>query len=169
MTNNNLFPQTKYTEIIDKPATIYITKKTVQFDREVYQFSNITGFAVTKRKAENLIPISWLLVLFVLGLMMASIPNNNWVGIIMVILALLGIFSNFSQPQRYGLGLYLNSGHERIFITSDIKGLKGVVAVLYEYMDSDEEKRAYVVNIVAGNVTGNFIGGDARNNNLNFQ
>lgn len=169
MANNNLLPQTKYTEIIDKPATIYITRKTVQFDKEVYQFVNITGFAVTKRKAENTIPILWLLLLLILGSIMASIPNNNWVGIIMVLFSLLGVFSNFSQPQRYGLGLYLNSGHERIFITSDIQGLKEVVATLYEYMDSGDDKRAYVVNIVEGNVTGNFVGGDARRNNLNFQ
>jgi hypothetical protein len=169
MANNNLSPQTQYTEIINKPATIYITRKSVQFGQEVYQFINITGFAVTKRKAQNTIPISWLLVLFVLGLIVGSIPNSVWVGTTMVIIALLGIFSNVSQPQRYGLGLYLNSGHERIFITSDLKGLKAVVANLYEYMDSDDKKEAYVVNIVEGNVTGNFVGGDARHGNLNFQ
>jgi hypothetical protein len=36
-------------------------------------------------------------------------------------------------------------------------------------MDSDKDLGTYVVNIVEGSVTGNFIGGNAHENNVNFR
>lgn len=164
---NNLLPDDKYTEIV-KGATIYITKKTVQFGSDVYQFHNVTGFGISRIKTGNIFPITWILVLFVLGLIIGNVTGNSSIGIIMVTLAIGGILSNVAQPKRYGLGIYLNSGHEKIFITNDVLGLKKIVAILYEYMDNKEKLGTYVVNIVEGNVTGNFIGGDAHKNNLNF-
>jgi hypothetical protein len=174
MANDKLSAQNndeKYTEIIDKPARIYITKKTVRFGQEVYQFNNITGFAVSTVKIPNIIPTSWFLVLFVLGSIIGIVPTNDAraIGILMSLIGFIGICSNFSQPKHRGLGIYLNSGHRKIFITTDIKGLEEIVAILYKYMDSDEEKGTYVVNVVGGNVTGNFVGGDAHNNNLDFK
>jgi hypothetical protein len=67
------------------------------------------------------------------------------------------------------LAIYFNSGRSRFFSTRDKEGLKAVVATLYKYMDSDKDLGTYVVNIVEGSVTGNFIGGNAHENNVNFR
>lgn len=158
--NKQLLPGDKYTEILNG-GRICITKKSVQFGSSVYQFHNVTGFAVSKLQ-KNTLPMQFILALFIIGLFMANSPVGREIGIIIVLGAIGGILYNISQPDRYGFGLYLNSGHEKIFTTTDVQGVKEVVETLYKYIESDQELSAYVVNIVEGNVTGNFIGGNAR-------
>lgn len=161
--------QNKYQEVLGN-ATIYITKKTVQFGQEVYQFHNITGFGVSEL-ARVLLPIQLILGLFLFGLFAANFPDSSarTFGIFMVIVSIVCLIYNQTQPRKYGLLIHLNSGGLKFFSTTDKQGLKQVVATLYEYMDTDKDLGTYVVNFVQGNVTGNFIGGNARENNVNFQ
>lgn len=91
-------------------------------------------------------------------------------GIILVLVAIGGFYANTSQPKKYGLKLYLNSGSPSpVFITSDMPGLEKVVSVLYEFMESNAEG-TYVIHAqdrsirIEGNVGGNFIGGDSQGN-----
>lgn len=158
-------PNNNDTDIVDK-AAIYINKKTVQFGQEVYQFHNITGFGVSKVKTGK-VPILVIAGLFILGLF--SLNLNTQAAFGFVIAAIVCIFVNLGIPQQYGLGLYLNSGQQKIFVTSDQTGLRKVVESLYKYMNSDENQGTYVVTVVRGNINGNYIGGNAVNNNLNFQ
>jgi hypothetical protein len=159
MAANNILPQEQ-----DKPirnATIEITKRTVKFGSDVYQFRNVTGFGISPVKTANLVPLQFILVMFVLGLLLANVPDFRMWGIILVLLAIAGFIANNSQPKSYGLKLYLNSGSPSpVFITTDMQGLGEVVSDLYKIMETNEE-RTYRINIVEGNVEGNFIGGDA--------
>lgn len=166
MAANNLLPK----DDNDRPlrnTRIEITKQTVRFDSDVYQFRNVTGFGLAPVKNENLFPIQFILGLFVIGLFCANIPEWRFWGIIFVLAAIGGFYANTSQPKKYGLKLYLNSGSPSpVFITSDIQGLKDVVSILYKFMESNAEG-TYVIHAedksirIEGNFEGNFIGGDA--------
>ena len=165
MAANNILPQDT-----DKPirnATIEITNRTVRFGSDVYQFRNVTGFGLAPVKNENLWPIQFILAVFVIGLFCANIPEWRFWGIIFVLVAIGGFYANTSQPKKYGLKLYLNSGSPSpVFITSDMPGLENVVSVLYKFMESNEEG-TYIIHAqdrsirIEGNFEGNFIGGDA--------
>ncbi|WP_341733395.1 DUF6232 family protein [Microcoleus sp. EPA2] len=171
MAANNILPQET-----DKPirnTTIEITNRTVRFGSDVYQFRNVTGFGLAPVKNENLLPIQFILGLFVIGLFCANIPDSSWriLGIILVLLAIWGFYANTSQPKKYGLKLYLNSGSPSpVFITSDMSGLENVVSVLYKFMESNSEG-TYVIHAedrsiriegsVGGSVTAGNIGGSS--------
>jgi hypothetical protein len=167
MATNNILPQDT-----DKPirnTTIEITNRTVRFGSDVYQFRNVTGFGLAPVKNENLFPIQFILGMFVIGLFCANIPDSSWriLGMILILLAIWGFSANTSQPKKYGLKLYLNSGSPSpVFITSDMEGLENVVSVLYKFMESNEEG-TYIIHAqdrsirIEGNFEGNFIGGDA--------
>lgn len=64
----------------------------------------------------------------------------------MVIISLVIIQLILLIPKRQGLILSLNSGESTIFVSRDIKGIRKVVAILYEFMESDKEG-SYIVNI----------------------
>jgi hypothetical protein len=168
MAANNILPK----DDNDRPirnTTIEITNRTVRFGSDVYQFRNVTGFGLAPVKNENLYPIQVILGLFVIGLFCANIPDSSWriLGMILILLAIWGFSANTSQPKKYGLKLYLNSGSPSpVFITSDMEGLENVVSVLYKFMESNEEG-TYIIHAqdrsirIEGNFEGNFIGGDA--------
>lgn len=153
---------------------IKITKKTVRFGSEVYQFRNVTGFGLSPVKNENLFPIQFILGLFVVGLFCANIPEWRLWGIIFVLAAIGGFYANTAQPKKYGLKLYLNSGSPSpVFITSDMEGLGNVVSELYQFMESNAEG-TYIINAedrsiqiagsVGGSVTAGDIGGSSSSN-----
>ncbi len=164
--NKQLLPGDKYTEILEG-GTIRLTAKTVQFGSNVFQFHNVTGFGIAKVDTIK-IPLTSLLILFIIGLFIANLPNISVFGLLIILGAIAGVISNFTQPQRYGLGLYLNSGHMKVFVTTDVRGLKVVVDDLCNYMENNK-LGGYVVNIVGGNVTGNYIGGDASDSGLSYR
>ncbi len=167
MAANNILPK----DDNDRPirnTTVEITNRTVRFGSDVYQFRNVTGFGLAPVKNENLFPIQFILGVFVIGLFCANIPDLRMWGIILVLVAIGGFYANTSQPKKYGLKLYLNSGSPSpVFITSDIQGLNDVVSILYKFMESNEEG-TYIIHAqdrsirIEGSVGGNFIGGDAR-------
>jgi Family of unknown function (DUF6232) len=129
---------------IEPYKNINITKKTVRFGSDVYQFHNISGFGMAEIKNQNSAAVPLLLAAFVVGLILANF--SFWLGAIVCIVALLGIFSIVSTPKEYGLKLYINSGDKKVFITRDLNGIKQVVATLYEFMESEKDG-AYVINI----------------------
>jgi hypothetical protein len=151
-------------------ATIEITKNTVQFDSDVYQFRNVTGFGVCPVPTFK-VPLSWIWFSFIFGLwrtMNSSLNSDEKsVAMLMIGFAILSLAFNKLWPPKYGLKLYLNSGSPLpVFITRDVPGLKDVVSVLYKFMESHEEGRYVVYSNdrsirIEGNFEGNFIGGDA--------
>jgi hypothetical protein len=143
MNLKNILKEDKNTTI-EKATLIEITKKTVRFGNYVYQFRNVAGFGVAEIRKN--IPIGTVLVLFALGLILANIPNLRMWGILMVLVALGILITEVLTPKRYGFKLSINSGENKIFITSDIEGIKKIVLTLYEFMENNEEG-TYVVNI----------------------
>ncbi|MEG4577382.1 DUF6232 family protein [Microcoleus sp. N3A4] len=167
MAANNISPQNTDRPIWDD-TQIYITKNTVKFGSEIYQFRNVTGFGISRVKTYKL-PFQWILGFFVIGLVVANYFKNEMraAGIIIAVVAIICLILNSFWPEKYGLKLYLNSGSPLpIFVTTDMKGLEKVVYVLYKFMESNAEG-SYVVYSsdrsirIEGNFEGNFIGGDA--------
>ncbi len=153
-------------------GVIRITKKTVKFGDEVYQFRNITGFGISVETHSNnrTVPGLFLLALFVLGFAVAIFFNYAFWGLLILAVAIWAILSTNTTTKEYKLALYFNSGETRKFATEDVKFLKDVVEKLYHFMDSDEDG-AYIVNLtdhsvnydnsvhVGGNADGNIVTG----------
>lgn len=169
MAQNNLLSPNSQIDLINN-ATIYINKNTVQFGREVYQFHNITGFGVTPIKNTN---TPWILIigLFMFGILLFAFPSSEVrvAGFVSIAIGVVGLMNNLREPINYGFGLYLNSGQQKIFVTPNKDNLNKIVQELYDYMNDDNKNGTYVVNIVRGNVHGNYIGGNGQENNMNFK
>ena len=71
---------------------------------------------------------------------------------------------NIIKPQYYGLLLTLNSGDKKLFVTTDKPGLKQVLLVVYDFIETGNDA-TYQISINNSSVKGNFIqgnvGGDA--------
>ena len=141
----NKVSQDNKVSIIDRPESIIITNKVVKFGASVYQFHNVTGFGLTQVKNSNIFPIQVILILFGIGYILVISGKAEW-GILAVLASLAGVILNLNQPKRHGLELYVNSGDNTIFITTDKQGIKDIVLTLYEFMESGKEN-SYVVNI----------------------
>jgi hypothetical protein len=128
---------------IEKAKLIEITKKTVRFGDDVYQFCNVAGFGVSEIKRS--IPVKLVVALLTIWFALLSVPTFRIYVLIIGILAIIFILK-VRGPKTYGLKLYINSGDSKIFATKDIEGIKTVVLTLYEFMESNEEG-SYVINI----------------------
>jgi hypothetical protein len=140
---NNILQEDNNTTI-EEARYIEITKKTVKFGDDVYQFRNVSGFGVAEIKKS--IPIKFILVLFIAGLFVTVIPGARMWGVLMLLVSIGIVVDEVVKPKRYGFKLYINSGDGKIFITNDIDGIKKVVSTLYEFMESNEEG-SYAINI----------------------
>ncbi|MCP2731632.1 DUF6232 family protein [Limnofasciculus baicalensis] len=146
---------------IAKSGLLHVTKKSVKFGDNVYQFRNVTGFGIGEVKSEG-IPILFILGLFLFGGILAT-TNNLLVGVIVISIAIGCTIWNIIRPKLYGLTLYLNSGDSRIFITSDTNWLNRAVSKLYDFIENAQEG-SYLSITVGGNIEGNIIGGDVGGN-----
>ncbi|MBD2610179.1 hypothetical protein H6G94_02625 [Nostoc punctiforme FACHB-252] len=61
------------------------------------------------------------------------------VGWFLLLIAIFLVVRYFIQTQYYGLSLFLNSGQERFFMSSDKSFLMQIVSVLYEFMETERE------------------------------
>jgi hypothetical protein len=145
MAKNNLLQNGNAPDVVENPPPIKITKNTVRFGADIYQFRNISGFGLGEIPNKDIIPKTIIGALFIFGIILIISVAKLW-GIFLVLLAFAGIGMNNQQPKRYGLELYVNSGDNKIFITRDLEGIKNIVSVLYDFMESDLEE-SYVINI----------------------
>jgi Family of unknown function (DUF6232) len=164
MPQSNPLQNSSSTEI-EKTSQIHITKKTLRFGNSVYQFHNVTGFKVGQVKTGLLFPMKTLLIAFLIGLVLANIDGAKLLGILILLGAIAGIIANLTQPKVYGLQLELNSGGSKLFPTTDLEGLRKIIALIYEYMESEKENPYTIyfedksIRGVEGNIynqTGNF-------------
>ena len=153
---------------IERNAVIYITDRTVRFGNDVYQFRNVAGFGLAEVKNNNIIPTKVIIGGFVLGFLLGIIGQGIW-GLLILLLAIGAIVINYKNPKRYGLKLYVNSGGGTIFVTTDLEGVKRVVAKLYDFMENSLDG-TFVVNVddrsisVQGSVGGSVMAGDVGGN-----
>ncbi|BDA71830.1 hypothetical protein CAL7716_059960 [Calothrix sp. PCC 7716] len=138
--------------LVEPSAYIEITKKTVRFGRNVYQFSNITGFGLVKIQNNYGLPIFCLILLLAAGgwLMTDGFRNYRWERVLWggasIFIGIYAIIMILRIPTPYGFELELNSGKSRIITTRDIEGVKKIVSTLYDFMENEAEK-SLVVNI----------------------
>jgi hypothetical protein len=147
--------------IFETANNIEITKNTVKFGLSVYQFKNVTGF-----KAGNIpkdkFPTMAVLILTIGGFLTVALV----IGWFLLLAAVFLIAKYFMQTQYYGLSLFLNSGQERFFVSSDKDFLFKIVDALYNFMENQQEG---TINIdmsnrsvtVGGNLHGKTTTGDS--------
>lgn len=143
---------------LEKNKVITVTKRTVRFARNVYQTHNIAGFGEGEVEIGG-IPWAVIIIVFILGLILNSF--NLEVGWLLVLGGIAGGVWNFAKPKHYGLLLTLNSGDKKLFVTTDKTGLKQVISVVYEFIETEKDA-TYQISINNSQVTGNFIQGNAR-------
>jgi hypothetical protein len=144
---------------VEKNRVITVTKRTVRFEKNVYQTKNVSSFSEGNIVVSGL-PWLLLIVLIILGLIGASF---SWIGWMLMLAGGAGVFWNLSKPKNYGLLLSLNSGDKSLFVSSDTEGLKKVISVIYDLIENETEA-TYQVNITNSKVDGNFIAGNNAGN-----
>ena len=143
---------------LENNKVITVTKRTVRFSKNVYQTHNISGFGEGEVEIGT-IPWVITIVISILGLILNSF--NLGVGWILILAGIAGCVWNFVKPKHYGLLLTLNSGDKKLFITTDKTGLKQVISVIYEFIETEKDA-TYQISIENSQVKGNFIQGSAR-------
>ena len=146
---------------LEKNKVILITKRTVRFASNVYQTHNISGFSEGE---VDIGTIPWIILIIVLLIGLTVRVFNGGSGWFLILLAVAGGVWNFVKPKHYGLLLTLNSGDKKLFTTTDKPGLKKVISVIYDFIETEKDA-AYRISVTNNNVTGNFVqgnvGGDA--------
>lgn len=145
---------------LESNKVITITQRTVRFSKNVYQTHNIAGFSEGEVEI-GAIPWLIIVVVFILGLFVGL--GNGSLGGLILLAAIGGVVWNFVKPKHYGLLLTLNSGDKKLFTTSDMEGLKRVIEVIYDFIESEKEA-TYEISINNSKVNGNFIQGDVGGN-----
>ncbi len=136
-----------------------ITKRTVSFRNNVYQFKNITGFSESEIQKEISVPWGYIFIGFIISIISIGPARATGFGIFGFIVCIICIFINISKKDEYGLVLTLNSGDKHMFITRDYAKLSEVIQQLYIFMESDQDDTyVYTINDnsiqIQGDVTG---------------
>lgn len=142
---------------LEKNKVITVTKRTVRFAKNVYQTHNIAGFGEGEVEI-GAIPWIFIIVVFTLGLILISF--NLRLGWLLLLAGIAGGVWNFAKPKHYGFLLTLNSGDKKLFVTTDQAGLKQVISVIYEFIETERDT-TYQISINNSQVKGNFIQGSA--------
>jgi hypothetical protein len=135
-----------------------ITKRTVSFGNNVYQFKNITGFSEETIYKATTIPWFFIVIGAIAGIIALS-EKEVGIGIFVLLVCAICIVINNMKKEEYGLILTLNSGGRHMFITSDHKMLSELIQKLYHFMDSDQDGMyAVTINDNSIKIEGNMIG-----------
>ncbi len=150
---------------IGKDKNITVTKRTVRFDKTVYQTHNISEFGEGE---VEIFQISWmiLIAILLLGWFTGSVDwlgdsVKNEISPVLIYSGLLGLLWNLARPKHYGFIITLNSGDKNLFITTDKNGLKQVISAIYEFIETEKDV-TYQILISNSQVRGNFIQGNAK-------
>jgi hypothetical protein len=151
---------------LSQKEEIKITRKTISFGRDVYQFHNVVGFSDGEVDLGKIIPMPIILTGFLMGFIVASLPFIREYGILILVLSSVGLAVNLCQEKKHGLLLTLTSGDKHLFITVDSRGLAKVVDQIRSFMESDDNS-SYTVAVNNNSITvhGNFTGVAASGNN----
>lgn len=129
---NDLINQDDSKKVVENPRFIEFSKRTVRWGDSIYQLKNITGFGVGE------IPKQKLQILLVLGLVVGGIfLLAIGVGIVLLGIAAWILISHFSQTQKYGFILELNSGGTTSFVSSDRRFLGDIASAFFKLMEGD--------------------------------
>jgi hypothetical protein len=163
VTTNNIPSQASARSAVENAREIKITKRTIRFGSSVYQFKNITGFKVGKVPGwkfprQTVWTLMWIGGLAIgIAIAIAAFANkgsfnfyssNLYVtllaevtfvlGICLILIDLVILIAWLCQKRPLAFILYLNSGHEWMFMSYDRNFLMKIVATLYDFMESDD-------------------------------
>ncbi|MCV6613329.1 MAG: DUF6232 family protein, partial [Amphritea sp.] len=125
--------------VFEDANQIEINKNILKFGSSVYQFKNVTGFHVGEFDKEPF-PRQLFILLLILGF--ATLVFI--VGIIFLGLAAWIFYRHRKQESVYGLAIYLNSGKQRIFRSTDKDFLYRIVNAMYRLMSEDSAMNVLV-------------------------
>lgn len=149
----------------ERNKVIIVTKRTVRFANTVYQTRNITGFSEcnidTREIPEILIALALILSLLAYAFFEDIGDIMVVIGSLLMWFVILGALWNKFRPKRYGLLLTLNSGDKKLFTKTDKLGLKRVISVISDFIETERDT-TYQISIENSKVQGNFIHGDVR-------
>lgn len=155
------------TKLETDPKTITVTKRTVRFGKTVYQTHNIAAFSEGEVESRK---IPWIIIIaaiFVGSIVIVSTlelglgEEFGKAGSILLLLSVVGILFNLVRLNHYGFMITLNSGDKHLFITKDTYGLKQIISVIYEFIETGKDV-TYQISISNSQVSGNFIQGNAK-------
>lgn len=137
----NQFKDNQNKEI--KTPVLKVRGKTLIFENSVYQISNISSVSLVDLSSVKEMP-SYFLWMLIIGVVLLVIPMNQLRVLGFIILAVL-IWRFFEYrksklTERYGIGIFLNSGMRTILISKNYEFMKEVVLVLNNIMNTDELK-----------------------------
>lgn len=143
----NLLNKEDNQEVYYNPPNIYITRNTIKFGDNVYQFKNVTGFGISELKKNDLylkiaiiLLLSWLSIVF-----FPEIPGGF--KFIHLVLTVVAFYIYGKQATYYALALYLPSGDNKMFVSSDVTGLRKMIDTLYEYMENPNIEGGFIFKI----------------------
>jgi hypothetical protein len=142
---------------LERNKVITLTKRTVRFSKNVYQTHNIAGFGEGEVDIGT-IPWIIIIVVFIVGLIFFRFNLEK--GLLVTFIGIFGALWNCTKPKHYGFLLTLNSGDKKLFVTADQEGLKRVIEVIYDFIETEKEA-TYQISVNNSKVNGNFIQGYA--------
>lgn len=154
-----------------KGSKLYFSRRAVRLGNAVYLVRNITGFRVTEADSitiinKNVVPFEFIILMCLVGLVLLSRDSTLTWAIGIVIVIILCLIYNAIRPKTYEIltieyvievsfisgdkANILLLNHQKV--ASDEEFLEKVVSILYQVLDSNDE-RTYVVNIEDKSIT----------------
>lgn len=144
----------------EEAEQIVINRGCIKFGNSVYQFCNVTGFTIGEFEKGDF-PLKDFLIKLAAGVVLLPIG----VGLIFLIWAYIIYRKHKKIKQVYGLAIQLNSGHKKVFASTEKGFLLDIINAMYKLMSTKTDSQIIVdmsnrqVN-VSGNATGNIVTGD---------
>ncbi|MEG4573530.1 hypothetical protein QUA56_12665 [Microcoleus sp. N3A4] len=142
---------------------ITITKRTIHFSQNVCLSHNIESFSEGEVDIAT-IPFWIIVILFMVGAIISS--YNVTLGLLLTLSAFFGFLWNFMKPKHYGLLLTFSSGNKILFTTIDRRGIKNVISVIYEFFETETEKKLMIQisitnsHVSVNNIYDSYVGGN---------
>jgi hypothetical protein len=139
---------------------IVINRGCIKFGSSVYQFCNVTGFTIGEFEKDDF-PLKDFLIKLALGVVLLPIG----IGLIFLVWTYIIYRKHKKIKQVYGLAIQLNSGHKKVFASTEKDFLLKIINAMYKLMSTKSESQIVVdmsnrqVNI-SGNANGNIVTGD---------
>lgn len=150
---------------LERNKVITLTKRTVRFSTNVYQTHNVAEFGEGE---VDIGTIPFVIIILILILATILITTDAYtsgistgitgIGQFLILIGIGGTAWNIFKPKYHGFLLTLNSGDKKLFVTRDKAGLKQVIEIIYEIIETEKEA-TYQITVNNSKVNGNFTQG----------
>ena len=177
---NDLLPKDAKEPVKVKTSLIKVRGKTIIFGNSVYQIHNITSLSFVDLTTEEKKPkkhFRYQLILLFIGIVLLLVPDITARILGLLILGVdIWLFVQHQRnkiSERYGMLMAVNSGEQRILVSSDKKWVLEVIVELYQVMNTEElkslnlnfdnhsiDRSINVENSIGSNFVSGEVGGD---------